>query len=561
MQSGDSVQIVKRSDGNLSFHVAVTTDVEALRQHRVTLHGNTYAFRSRAAIDRRFFLDVINFTVLDDVEALTQQLLIAGFKVMSCTPKICGRREKTSTPMLRVYTVDFATPECAMVNGQPMDQILLDGKTYTVNCRGSRSGASPRSRSPHCLVLSAPRPVECDQTDVATGTPDRGSADFDVDMSGPTRTAMDLARICAEPAAFATLSQVNKWTQVRTTRRLSESMRDLPATKIVWTTENRFAALADMDPVTSAATWSSSPSEPPNAQYYQTALDTRPPAAERLQPCSAFTARKSDSQHGCSTMKVELMTVQEVEWAINAVAPLDTPQLQEIVDTEFLHVADIDAKLRTCPDYGEIGASLRAHPVATVVTLLSYVRERDTALEGIVDMHLFARSLAARDVTSGRSYVQEVWALLQTEPELTRAPVTAWAHHITATAAGHTAILCINRALALFELLLRAMAPCVEQNDQLLMLLSGVQVHWLPMLHDRFLHPATLLAIAATDIGRDIIRVGLLNDNTNPLLCLLRDGIDDESLLQSWLANDLALEAAIDSGRLTATVVSGLAQY
>ena len=81
------------------------------------------------------------------------------------------------------------------------------------------------------------------------------------------------------------------------------------------------------------------------------------------------------------------------------------------------------------------------------------------------------------------------------------------------------------------------------------------------MLHDRFLHPATLLAIAATDIGRDIIRVGLLNDNTNPLLCLLRDGIDDESLLQSWLANDLALEAAIDSGRLTATVVSGLAQY
>ena len=135
-------------------------------------------------------------------------------------------------------------------------------------------------------------------------------------------------------------------------------------------------------------------------------------------------------------------------------------------------------------------------PVATAITLLSYVRERDTALEGIVDMHLFARSLAARDVTSGRSYVQEVWALLQTEPELTRAPVTAWAHHITATAADHTAILCINRALALFELLLRAMAPCVEQTDQLLMLLSGVQVHWLPMLHDRFLHPATLLAIS-----------------------------------------------------------------
>ena len=86
-------------------------------------------------------------------------------------------------------------------------------------------------------------------------------------------------------------------------------------------------------------------------------------------------------------------------------------------------------------------------------------------------------------------------------------------------------------------------------------------MHWLPIRHNRFLLPATLLAIAATDIGRDIICVGLLNDNNNPLLCLLRDGIDDESLLQSWFANDLVLETAIDSGRLTANVVSGLAQY
>ena len=41
-QSSDIVQIVKRSDGNLSFHVALTIDVEALRQHvRVPLpRGN-----------------------------------------------------------------------------------------------------------------------------------------------------------------------------------------------------------------------------------------------------------------------------------------------------------------------------------------------------------------------------------------------------------------------------------------------------------------------------------------------------------------------------------------
>ena len=82
------------------------------------------------------------------------------------------------------------------------------------------------------------------------------------------------------------------------------------------------------------------------------------------------------------------------------------------MDTEYLQVAEIDAMLRTCPEYDEIGASFRMHPLATAITLLSNIRERDTALEGIVDMHLIVRSLAARDVTSDRSYVQEVWALL-----------------------------------------------------------------------------------------------------------------------------------------------------
>ena len=187
---------------------------------------------------------------------------------MSSTPKICGSHETTSTSMLRVYVAHFATHECAMVNGQLMDQILLDGKTYTVNSRGS---ASPRSRSPHRLVPSRPQPVDWDKPIVATGSPDRGSAYPDVDIPGPARPAMDLTRACAESAAFGMLSHVNKWTQVHTTRRLSESMRELPATKIVWTNENCFSDLADIDPVTSASTWSSSPSEPPYAQYYQTA--------------------------------------------------------------------------------------------------------------------------------------------------------------------------------------------------------------------------------------------------------------------------------------------------
>ena len=65
------------------------------------------------------------------------------------------------------------------------------------------------------------------------------------------------------------------------------------------------------------------------------------------------------------------MTTQEVELAINAVTLLDTPQFQGILYTKFLQVADTDAMLRTCPDYEKIGASLRAHPVATAIKRLS----------------------------------------------------------------------------------------------------------------------------------------------------------------------------------------------
>ena len=43
--------------------------------------------------------------------------------------------------------------------------------------------------------------------------------------------------------------------------------------------------------------------------------------------------RKTYHQYGRSKMTVEFMTVQEVELAINAVTPLDTPQPQGIVGT------------------------------------------------------------------------------------------------------------------------------------------------------------------------------------------------------------------------------------
>lgn len=150
--------------------------------------------------------------------------------------------------------------------------------------------------------------------------------------------------------------------------------------------------------------------------------------------------------------------------------------LQQVLQGDVLAVEEIDAKLRICPNYDEIETTLRTQTVATASTLFSHIRQRVAAFEELVDMHIYARSLAARDVTSGVPYAHEERALLQTDTGITREPVAVSSQNIATAPSEHADIIRINRALAPFELLLRTMAPCVEQNNQLLMLLSGVQL-------------------------------------------------------------------------------------
>ncbi|GAB9477939.1 putative Pollike protein, partial [Globisporangium polare] len=134
--TGAVVQVAKKPDGNLAFHVHSTEAREALRKHRVNLCGGTYRFKVDEALDCRFFFDAVNFTVGEDIPGLVQHLLDVGFAVVSCVTKVSDRETGTSSPMIRVYTDDFKTPAIATINGQPMDQILYAGKSFMANCKG-----------------------------------------------------------------------------------------------------------------------------------------------------------------------------------------------------------------------------------------------------------------------------------------------------------------------------------------------------------------------------------------------------------------------------------------
>lgn len=76
------------------------------------------------------------------------------------------------------------------------------------------------------------------------------------------------------------------------------------------------------------------------------------------------------------------------------------------------------------------------------------------------------------------------------------------------------------------------------------MLLLGVQVHWLPSGTDRYLHSATLLALAATDFGKHLIDTTLhLNDGLDDL-ALVSKCASDEAMITMVVARPMTLAVA-----------------
>lgn len=117
----------------------------------MTLCGNTYEFRSRTAIDQRFFFGVIKFTVLDDVWALMQQLITAGFEVMSL------HAEDMRTPREDVDTYP------ARVHGRRHDPHMCKGEWST-------NGPDSTRRQEIHRKLSG-QPVWCEPTLTTTTLP------------------------------------------------------------------------------------------------------------------------------------------------------------------------------------------------------------------------------------------------------------------------------------------------------------------------------------------------------------------------------------------------------
>lgn len=555
----DVTEIVKRNDGALVLKVTSAASREALSKHRVKLCGSEYAFKTDEVLDQRFFFDVVNFSYDDGIPALIDQLLETGFKLTSCAKKINLASSNLSTPMLRVFTADLTIPDVALVNGSPMDQIAFNGKAFMVNCKGSRSGANPRTRSPQCLDLntrSQEPPAQNPADDVVMD-----EFHDDATTSRPAPTPVELARTHAPNAAYPPLMEKMAWEQRKPRSRLSPRLRTAPALQVQWVDENKFAVLDDMDLETEAYTWAADPAGPPVSLFIQGHRLSPPSAEDLATSCSYFPIHEIEDETGRCTISAAPATMGDFDHAIETYAMIDGKVLAGQMTSELLDIRDIDLRFRSDPSYDAVEQTFRTKPIAANIAMLSYIRMKDPTLDDIIGMHMFARGLATKSLEMGTSYADEYFALLPQSRELRRDPAQQWMRQLSAMPQPNAQRIKVNKALALFELLLRGSAPGLERCDELLMLLSGAQIHWLPTKEDRFLHPATLLAIAATDTGRMIIDVGLANDSANEDLLLLQECLADDTTLAELLEHDLAIEVTAVDGHLTSRTVPGIAQY
>ncbi|GAB9476506.1 hypothetical protein Gpo141_00013570, partial [Globisporangium polare] len=442
----------------------------------------------------------------------------------------------------------------ATINGQPMDQILYAGKSFMANCKGSRSGASPRTRSAHCLDLSV----------LVTQIETDGDADMDVDPIPDSETTalqptpVELARASASPEAYKGLSSTSSWITHAANSRMSKRLRSFPSTQIRWTNGNKFAVLEDLELDVEGYSWASSDESPPNRVHYQGKFTKAPPATEAKKEFSTLVYRTpTDQAHLVAVAKA---TPTFGSFADNARkhAPLESSAVMEVSKTQLLDVRDLDIQFRSDPNYDMIEKTIKEKPIAASSTMLSYIRMRDTALDELVDMHLFARCLATPRLLLGSNYQENFLATFPAEKSLRRDPATSWFQDVLNGDSPLRAKVELNRAIALFELLLRSMAPKIADNDCFLLALSGVQIHWIPTFNDRFLHPATLLALAATGVGNDIIATGLRSDGDQYELNLLQSYLEDEDKLAAALEDDLALVLTLANEQRGVEAVSGL---
>ncbi|GAB9472264.1 hypothetical protein Gpo141_00009445 [Globisporangium polare] len=559
----DVTEIVKRIDGTLVLKVTSAALRTALSKHRVKLCGNEYAFKAEEVLDHRFFFDVINFSYDDGIPALIDELLKAGFTVTTCAKKVNLASSNLSTPMLRVFTADMAIPDVALFNGSPMDQIAFGGKTFMVNCKGSRSGANPRTRSPHCLDLS-------DRPEAPPAQAPAQDSPGDVDMSDPTEdagpkppspTIVELARSHAPVAAYPQLSEAMAWKVIKPKSRLSASLRTKPTLKVQWVDGNQFAILDTLDLETECYTCAADPAEPPTSCFVHAHRLSLPAPQDLDAPLSFFPVRETDDETDQCVISSAPLNVEEFDHSIATFALINGEALGEQVQEELFDVHAIDLRFRDEPSYDAIERAFHEKPIAANVAMFNYIRMKDSTLEELVGMHMFVRGLAVKTLDLGTTYADEYFGLLPQPRELSRDPAQQWMQHLSTAPRTQAHIIKVNRTVALFELLLRGTAPGLEQSDELLMLLCRTQVHWLSTKDDRFLHPATLLAIAATEVGQLILNVGLANDPENADLRLLKGYLEDDAALVKLFRYDLALEVIVVDGLLGARTVSDLAEY
>lgn len=535
--------IERRRDG-LELFCRDEESRDSLYPLMVRLLGGSFRFKQRDPLHDLYYIDVLGMNAKTSLIDFQRALMNAGLPVVWTAPRVRDTAAHAACPTVRVHFATKTPPEKLFVKDAYPDQLLHDDRFYTVMCKQRPLDVFParNTRSPHCLVLDkGAKGGEDDDVESVVSNegedmpPCDDSADGDVSMGEPTAQSSSLAQALEadDKQQFAEWSRCCRKKHVY---HAQPTMTDVNDTK-PWFGKGRYEVLGDLDMQLDAVEWSCPGEKRPTRLRYEPLVQGEPPAGNGDAPCCGVTVESTDPTDPTKRHVVaeEISAATLARRARLAMKTSTKATRQTESDESILQTAITHSKLETAKLGGAVPA-IREQPLAATFTLMNWWLKNDSTMDNLRDLHMLHRSIVADNVSAIVPLDQHMERLdLHT---LTRDDLLTIA---SSKKIAHKESLTLNRALAAFELFLIATAPNIFKNDECLTLLLGEHVMWLPAEPIRLLHPSTLLAVARSELGRDLLkRVQRLNTERSDL-AWLADKIDDEAWVRDQYQSDITL--------------------
>ncbi|ETO82053.1 hypothetical protein F444_03723 [Phytophthora nicotianae P1976] len=418
--------------------------------------GRFLTFESLNPLSDAFYLDILG--VRSDAVA---SRLFTSFLEYGCQPIYFNftYRDPVSTitsGIVRYYFNSSTCPTTLVINGQVCDQVNFGGMLYSVRARGAQATQyhlTPSKLSQHCLEFSLP-----------THNAQDGGAD------APAPRGEKRCRSATESSGSASV--------------ISECM--VSTSKVITTDSHADKSdsmgragesIVELSPSSAFA----SPPRKRLARRQSTGPVSQPPAF-------TSTTYWEELDKFSFELSAQTLTVGEEDDSLRVtVQPISSPESSS-TSTELTHLTEVRKGKQSLLER-EL-----AEPIASEDLVPSRAEERAVTTDDL------RRSMSRSNIL----FLGKLFRLTRTKIPLLNDFIRL--HLISrSVAAGSCASIAEKWALALFELLVMAVAPGIYANDEWLHLICGFSSPYIGGASTRLLHPNALLGLLRSQVGHRIM--------------------------------------------------------